>query len=550
MSYRAKRELLAQIAPRYQEADHQQKSVILDEFVAATGYVRKYAIRLLANPVVTPPTKITRRRERRYGPAVQTALRVTWEAANYICAKRLVPFLPELLPALERHGHLQLPEDVRSQLLAISPATTDRLLRVIRREPSQRGLSTTKSGTLLKHQIPVRTFTDWDDARPGFFEIDLVAHGGGNPEGAFLYTLVLTDVATGWTECMPLLNRGQHGVVQAMNQVRQLLPMPLAGIDSDNGTEFLNNELLGYCEREQISFTRGRAYKKNDQCFVEQKNGAIVRHFIGYDRYEGERAYRQLTEVYRALRLYVNFFQPSMKLVEKTREGSHVQRRYDTAQTPFQRLVASGVLPAAQQTRLTTLFEGLDPIRLLRQLERLQDALWQQAIVPQAPVPPAPPRQETVTFNAKRCGLGGTDELAILPEPSQEEQEAMRSRRKYRHVAARGPRSYRTRPDPFADVVAEIQQRLEMMPELTARQLLGELQVQHPGKFADGLLRTLQRRVAEWRQQALLTFNDNWLGEDGLQAAGSTALRGKNAGQKDCADASSALVADEGVGPR
>lgn len=544
MSYRAKRELLAQIAPRYQEADHQQKSVILDEFVAATGYVRKYAIRLLASPVVAPPTKITRRRARRYGPAVQTALRVTWEAANYICAKRLVPFLPELLPALERHGHIQLPEDVRSQLLAISPATADRLLSVIRRDPAQRGLSTTKAGFLLKHQIPVRTFTDWDDARPGFFEIDLVAHGGGNAEGAFLYTLVLTDVATGWTECLPLLNRGQHGVVQAMDQVRQLLPMPLAGIDSDNGKEFLNNELLTYCEREQITFTRGRAYKKNDQCFVEQKNGAIVRHFIGYDRYEGERAYRQLTEVYRALRLYVNFFQPSMKLVEKMREGSHVQRRYDAAQTPFQRLVASGVVPVAQQTRLTTLFEGLDPLRLLQQLERLQDALWQQAIVPQAPPSPAPPQQETLTFNARRCGLGGTDELAILPEPSQEEQETMPSRRKYRHVAARGPRSYRTRPDAFADVVTEIQQRLEVMPELTARQLLEELQVQHPGVFPDGVLRTLQRRVAEWRAQALLTFNHQWLTEDGLQPLEPPTLQGDSRWQADATAASPALAAD------
>jgi hypothetical protein len=306
----------------------------------------------------------------------------------------------------------------------------------------------------------------------------------------------------------------------------------------------VQSKLLAYCEREQLSFTRGRAYKKNDQCFVEQKNGAIVRHFIGYDRYEGERAYRQLTEVYRALRLYVNFFQPSMKLVEKTREGSHVQRRYDAAQTPFQRLVASGVLPAAQQTRLTTLFEGLDPIRLLRQLERLQDALWQQAILPQAPVLPAPPQQETVTFNAKRCGLGGADELARLPEPSQEEQETTRSRRKYRHVAARGPRTYRTRPDPFAEVAAEIQQRLETTPELTARQLLSELQTRYPGQFPDGQLRTLQRRVSEWRSQALLSFNHRWLTEDGLQPSEPPTLRGESRWQTDTTEASPALAAD------
>ncbi|NTU80196.1 MAG: transposase family protein [Chloroflexales bacterium] len=240
MSYRAKRELLAQTAPRYQEASHQQKSVILDEFVAATGYARKYAIRLLISPVLAPPARIARPRERQYGAEVQAALRVAWEAANGICAKRLVPFLPDLVASLERHGHLQLPETVRTQLLAISPATVDRILSPIRRDPTLRGISTTKAGTLLKHQVPIRTFTDWDDAQPGFFEVDLVAHCGGNAEGAFLYTLVLTDVATGWTECIPLLNRGQHSVIRALDHARQLVPMPLMGIDTDNGGEFLN----------------------------------------------------------------------------------------------------------------------------------------------------------------------------------------------------------------------------------------------------------------------------------------------------------------------
>ncbi|PDV96486.1 integrase catalytic domain-containing protein [Candidatus Chloroploca asiatica] len=520
MSYRAKRELLAQTAPRYQEAGHQQKSVILNEFVAATGYARKYAIRLLTSPVVAPRPAITRSRERRYGPEVQAALRLAWEATNCICAKRLVPFLPELVPVLERHGHLTLADEVRTQLLAISPAPADRVLSPIRRDPALRGISTTRAGTLLKHQIPVRTCTDWDDAQPGFFEIDLVAHCGGNAEGAYLYTLVLTDVATGWTECLPLLNKGQHGVVQAMTQVRQLVPMPLVGIDSDNGKEFLNNELLDYCEREGITFTRGRAYKKNDQCFVEQKNGAIVRHFIGYDRYEGERAYRQLTEVYRALRLYVNFFQPSMKLKEKTRDGSHVQRRYDAAQTPFQRLLTAEVVSDEQQARLAALFAGLDPVRLLRQLDRLQDALWQLAVVPRASEPVHAPTTAPVAFHGAACGFGesvGTG-AADLEPPAAEGGAPARQKRKYRQTKPDPvPHTWRTRPDPFADVSTTIAERLEANPELSAKQLFRELQADHPGRFPDVQLRTLQRRVAEWRAKAILTFHDQWLAEDRLQ---------------------------------
>src|SRR5215213_305354 len=234
MSFQAKRELLAQVAPRYQHATQSHKSLILDEFVAAIGYVRKYAIRLLSQPV-PPPAPIKRPRQRRYGPAVQDALLTAWAATNFICAKRLVPFLPELGPSLERHGHLQLTDDVRAQLLSISPATADRILRARRQAEHPHGISTTKSGKLLKHQVPVRTFNDWNDASPGFFEADLVAHCGSSAEGSSLYSLVLTDVATGWTECLALPYRSQHVVVQALGHAKQLLPFPLLGLDADNG---------------------------------------------------------------------------------------------------------------------------------------------------------------------------------------------------------------------------------------------------------------------------------------------------------------------------
>ncbi len=423
MSFQAKRELLAQVAPRYKHANQSHKSLILDEFVAATGYARKYAIRLLTQPV-PPPTPIKRPRQRRYGPAVQDALVTAWAAANFICAKRLVPFLPELVPSLERHGHLQLTDDVRAQLLTISPATADRILRARRQGEHPKGISTTKSGKLLKHQIPVRTFNDWNDAAPGFVEADLVAHCGSSAEGSFLSSLVLTDVATGWTECLALPYRSQHVVVQALGHALQLLPFPLLGLDTDNGGEFLNAEVFAFCEREQITFTRGRAYRKNDQCYIEQKNGAIVRQLVGYDRFEGDQAHRQLTELYRAVRLYINFFQPSMKLVTKRRDGSKVSRTYDSAQTPLQRLLASGVLTPERRLHLEQLSASLDPVRLLEQITLLQDALWCHAVVstPSQPLPAGDALPGDVRFVPSRClsseELGQDDAVPLTSELS------------------------------------------------------------------------------------------------------------------------------------
>ncbi len=297
MSFQAKRELLAQTGPRYHAAPRQQKRAILDEFVAATGYARKYAIRLLGQPSVPPSAPITRPRARIYGPDVVEALTVAWAAVNDVCTKRFVPFLPELVAALERHGHLALSDEVRAQLLTLSAATADRLLRPLRERARPRGIGTTKVGTLLKHKVPIRTFAEWDDVRPGLMEADLVAHCGTRAEGPYLSSLVLTDVATGWTECLPLLRHGYDDVLQALDQVRGLLPFPLRGLDTDNGGEFLNFPLLEYCERAEITFTRGRAYRKNDQCDVEQKNGSIVRQIVGYDRFEGELAYHQLAEL-------------------------------------------------------------------------------------------------------------------------------------------------------------------------------------------------------------------------------------------------------------
>jgi hypothetical protein len=522
MSVLAKRELLVQVAPRYVESCRHQRRVILDEFVAATGYERKYAIRLLNSPV-HPSLVIQRRRAPRYGTAVQDALMVVWRAANGICSKRLVPFLPELVPILEGHGHLTLDDEVRAQLLSMSAATADRMVRRLREADRPHGISTTKPGPLLKRQVPVRTFGEWDDLRPGFFEADLVAHCGGYTDGAFLYTLCLTDVATGWTECLPLLHRIPSEVVQAVRQVRRLLPFPLLGFDSDNGHEFINFELVAYCEQEQITFTRGRVANKNDQCFIEQKNGSIVRQLVGYDRFEGQRAYRQMAELYRAVRLYVNFFQPSLKLRTKRRSGAHVSRTYHPAQTPYQRLLASGVLSPAAHQRLGKIYRALDPVRLLRQLETLQDALWRHAVYRThgTPVGYAHPRSELidVTFKATTCGLDGDASVVAedtLPA-SRRGAAPPTAHRKYRRTQkSRGPRTYRTRKDPFESVWDEIRGWLEAEPERTVKSVFLQLQDKYPGQYADCQLRTLHRHVAIWRAGVILTFDEQWVANDVL----------------------------------
>jgi len=297
--------------------------LLLDGFVSMTGYVRKYAMWLPNHPIDSRP-RIRPARPVHYGPEVQQALYLAWKAANQICAKRLIPFLPTLVEALERHGHLHLTEKCRSQLLSMSAAKADRILRS-RRKFGHRGISTTQAGILLKHQSPIRTFLEWNETKPGFLEADLVAHCGMQAEGGYLYTLTLTDIATGWTECLPLLYRSRETVLAAFQRARTLFPFPILGIDTDNSGEFINEDLLAYCEQQHITFTRGRPYQKRDQCFVEQKNGAIVRQVVGYDRFAGEHAYRQLTELYRALRLYVNCFQTSMKLQSKQRGGKKVR---------------------------------------------------------------------------------------------------------------------------------------------------------------------------------------------------------------------------------
>lgn len=352
-------------------------------------YHRKYAMSVLRNPPRDVrqskkggaskadrggPEKRTRKRT--YNSDVEHALVSLWEIASRPCGKRLAPFLPELMVALERHEEIRLEEKTRALLMKISPATADRLLQKTRRQCATRGLSTTKPGTLLRNQIPIRTYADWDDAKPGFFEVDLVAHCAESTHGEYLNSLVLTDVCIGWTEPLALLNRSQKTAGDAIEQARRRLPHRMLGLDSDNGSEFINSNLKRYCEERQITFTRCRPYKKNDQCRVEQKNWTVVRQWIGYERYEGQEALTRLKAVYRSLRLYVNFFQPCLKLVSKERNGARVTKKYDQAKTPYQRLIDAKILNQEQEAALRQQYEALNPAELLRQIRKAQERLW------------------------------------------------------------------------------------------------------------------------------------------------------------------------------
>jgi hypothetical protein len=371
----SKHELAAAQRSRYWAAGRAEKGRILDEFVAATSYHRKHAVRLLRDG--PPPPRVGQGgRPRTYDAVVVGALRQVAEASDWLCGKRLAPFLGELVPALEDEGVLVLEAAVRERLLAMSAASIDRHLRCFRllRRPS--GLSTTKPGTLLKGQVPVHTYTPWDQQQPGFVEIDLVAHCGTTTAGHYLNTLTVTDVATAWTECVGVWGKGQAAVFGALEQARERLPFPLLGIDSDNGSEFLNAHLVRWCAREQLAFTRSRPYWKNDQAHVEQKNWSVVRRLLGYDRYESEAALAALQAVYATLRLWTNHWQPTLKLVGKERDGAKVTKHYAPAQTPYRRVLAWDGLAAAARQRLEQVHAAHGPHALWQTLDQARHTLW------------------------------------------------------------------------------------------------------------------------------------------------------------------------------
>jgi hypothetical protein len=311
---------------------------------------------------------------------VRGALERVWRAADHPCGKRLAPFLPTLVPALERHGELALTEAVRTKLLGLSAATIDRLLAPARAHRPRRPFTQQPASAALRAQIPVRTFGEWADAAPGSFQADLVAHCGSTTAGFYLTTLVVVDVATGWTDLDAVWGKGYDRVGGSIRRLRERLPVKLRELHTDNGGEFLNHLLAPWCRREGIRLTRGRPYRKNDQAWVEQRNWQVVRRLVGYDRFSSHAAHAQLRGLYEAVRLYLNFFQPIAKLVSKERRGATVTKRYDAAQTPYQRLVASGVLSATQHEGLERLFLRLNPVALRDRIEADLAALWALAV--------------------------------------------------------------------------------------------------------------------------------------------------------------------------
>jgi hypothetical protein len=378
----SRHDLVRALAPRYGHVSKDEKGQILDQVCEVTGYTRKYALTLLKDP---PPdeshVKRTRRRSPTYGAAEVELLRLCWLVTDGICSKRLAPFLPELLDRLRRRQALrEFPVAVQTCVARMSPATVDRALKPLREQTkARRGISTTTAGTLLKRQIAIRTFADWTDARPGFFEMDLVAHCGWSGAGQFLYTLSMVDVATGWVACAGLRDKRQETVFHALQRLQADLPFRILGLDSDNGTEFINHVLLNYCNDHGITFTRSRPYLKNDTCHVEQKNWAVVRRLVGYDRLELP-ALPALERIHDLARDYVNFLHPVRKLVSKTRTGPRVTRRYDIAQTPFHRLLDSGALSIKMTNQLQSRSKHIDPFRLKVQLEAAQRTLAARAL--------------------------------------------------------------------------------------------------------------------------------------------------------------------------
>jgi hypothetical protein len=478
ISTQTKEELVFVLKRRYCLSPKAEKTLILDEFIAVSGYHRKHAIRLLSNKTMQIDPNAIKHSRRIYNEAVKEALIVTWEAADRICSKRLKAVLPNLVDAMERHGHLHLNPEVRKQLFRVSASTIDRLLSLIR-DPSQKQRRRRQLKKVSK-QVPVRTFADWDSPKPGYLEIDFVVHCGGFMTGSFIHTLVATDVSCGWTEFIPLLAKEQSLVVEGLDAIFQQIPFPVLGIDSDNDSAFINDTLLEFCQKRHIEFTRCRAYHKNDQAWIEQKNGAVIRRMVGYERFSGIIAGQALAHLYQAARLYVNYFQPSFKLHKKVRKGANVKRSYDLPTTPCDRIIKHPAIDIQIKEKLQLQQKQLDPIALLHQIRECQSALV--ALVS--------------TDNNHRPGRESLDQfLAQLPKLWENGEV-----RPTHQTQPFKPRHWRTKKDPFENVWYDVLCWLQQDPDMTAKSLFERLQDKEPGRFPDGQLRTLQRRVKDWRK--------------------------------------------------
>ena len=491
----ARREVVSAVIERYRSAKRAEKGRMLDALCATTGWHRKHAVRALRQHETAGPDGVEapRERRRRYGATIKDAMTALWEASDRVCGKRLKVMIPTLLPALEQHGRLQLSQADHDRVLAISAATIDRLLVDVKIAAS--GGRRRRAGfySAIRREVPIRTFNDWNSPAPGFCEVDMVAHGGTSVAGSFIQTLTMVDVATGWTECLPLLTREGSLVVEAINRAQGLFPWLLRGVDFDNDSAFMNDVVVPWCREQKLEVTRSRAYKKNDQAFVEQKNGAVVRRLMGYGRFDGVETARVMGRLYAAARLYVNFFQPSFKLKEKRREGAKVIKRYHPPSTPYERALAHPKVTAAVKKRLRDQYRSLDPVGLLAEIRATQDELGNrvdhragQARGLQAAHTSTAPA--TAATFAKKLGKRVT-----AGEP--------------RATHRRTRRSYKTRvrmPSKLDPHIAAIEGWLAEQPQLTALAIIGRLSENHPEKFGtrqhsivQRLLRALRKKAAQ-----------------------------------------------------
>ena len=478
-----RKELIEALRLRYRSAAFGDRIKILDEFVALTGYHRKHAIRVLREEVAT--AKAARTHNRLYDEAVRQALTVLWEAADRVCGKRLKALIPMLVDAMERHGHLDLAPVIKTKVLQVSAATIDRVLAAARLHIDGQRKRRKGIGSAIRRSIPVRTFADWRDPPPGFFEIDMVEHcGGPKTDGDFVHTLTMTDIASGWTECVAMRMREQMLIVEAFDEVASALPFPMLGVDSDNDSAFMSQSVFDYCKGHGLVQTRSRAYKKNDQAWVEQKNGAVVRRLVGYGRLSGAAATKALAQLYASSRLYINFFQPSFKLKSKTRDGARVHKVYFTPATPCDRLLAHSSVGPAIREKLTAQFMSLDPVRLLQEIRLAQQTLSDIAA-------------HGVSTETVASTPAIADFVASLAS-AWKDGEARPTHRKQ----PTAKHWWKTRVDPFADAWPVVEGWLIAEPAVSAKTLMERLATLVPDAYASkAQLRTLQRRVKAWRAE-------------------------------------------------
>ena len=376
MGGNSRQEYLAAILERYHQSTREEKGLILQEFCAVCGYHHKHAIRLL-NRRQKRPRRRPGRKPVYHSPELLTALKRIWLATDQMCSKKLVAAIPLWLPFYE-NAYEKLSDEVENQLLSISAATIDRLLAPTRAKTRPRGLCATKPGSLLRNQIPIRTH-NWDISQPGFMEADTVAHCGNSLAGDFIWSLTLTDIHTGWTECRATWNNGATGVIQQIKNIEANLAFELKGFDCDNGSEFLNHHLVRYFSnhKPKVKFTRSRPYKKNDNAHVEQKNWSYVRQLLGYDRLDNPQLVELINRLYaNQWSLYQNHFCPTLKLLEKKRINSKYYKKYETPQTPYQRLMLLSHISDDNKKALNNLHQTLDPFVLKRQIDRQLKAIF------------------------------------------------------------------------------------------------------------------------------------------------------------------------------